>query len=372
MSWDSNGGNQGPWGGGNRNRGGRGNPPDIEDLIRKGQERLKTLFPQGGHGGRGLVGGLVVLALLWASTGFYRVTERQQAVVLRFGKWTGVTYTSGLRYHLPYPFEQAFIEEVTKVRNIDSRVSPQANSLLSGKYRLMGDNSLNSSPNMLTGDMNIADVKYKVQWYIKDLGQFLFKAQSPEVTVRMAAESVVREAVAQASIAGILSRDRSRIEDQAAKLLQNLVDEYKLGVQIMRVQLQEVDPPSRVKDSFFDVQRAEADKNTKRNGAESYRNSIIPVANGKAVEIVKKAEAYAESLVKQAEGEAGRFNLIFDQLKKSPETIRKKIYFDAMKKIYEKAQKFIVQQDKGGAFTSYLPLPEVKKRSPKAEVQESQ
>jgi modulator of FtsH protease HflK len=353
---------EGPWGHGDNNswtkrpkRGG-GEGPDIEELLKKSQDKFKKFFPKGGKGsGRTLwyvAGGIF---FLWLLTGIYTVQQDEQAAILRFGKWVRTT-DPGLNYHLPTPIETALIRNVTAINIL---TNTNANQTSAGN--LSGEGAL-----MLTGDENIADVQFAVNWRIKSLGDFLFNVKSPESTIRAAADSVVRSVVAQTPIAQILSEGRSKINIQLREMLQKLLDDYKLGVEISQVELLKVTPPtSQVTDAYLDVQRAKADLETKRNNAEFYRNSIVPVARGQAKKIVQDAEAYKAKVMADIDGETSRFKLVYDQYQKAPDVTQKRLYLDTMQAILENAQKLITEGGQG--VLPYLPLPELKIKSVKPE-----
>lgn len=332
--------------------------PDIEDLFKKSQDKLKKLFPKGGKGnGRTLwyiAGGIFVL---WLLTGIYTVQQDEQAAILRFGKWVRTT-DPGLNYHLPTPIETALIRNVTAINILTNTTANQPST-----GNLSGEGAL-----MLTGDENIADVQFAVNWRIKNLGDFLFNVKSPETTIRAAADSIVRSVIAQTPIAQILSEGRSKINIQLREMLQKLLDDYKLGVEVSQVELLKVTPPTaQVMDAYLDVQRAKADMERKRNEAEFYRNSIVPVARGQAKKIIQDAEAYKAKVMADIEGETSRFQLVYDQYRTAPDVTRTRLYLDTMQSILEPVQKLIVDGQKSQGVLPYLPLPEFKHTKTKPE-----
>ncbi len=352
----------GPWGHGDSNswtkrpKPREGGGSDIEELFKKSQDKFKKFFPNGGKGnGRTLwyiAGGIF---FLWLLTGIYTVQQDEQAAILRFGKWVRIA-DPGLNYHLPAPIETALIRNVTAINILTNTNSNQpATGNLSGEGALM-----------LTGDENIADVQFAVNWRIKNLSDFLFNVKSPESTIRAAADSIVRSVIAQTPIAQILSEGRSKINIKLREMLQKLVDEYGLGIEISQVELLKVTPPTaKVNDAYLDVQRAKADLERKRNEAEYYRNSIVPVARGQAKKIVQDAEAYKAKVMADIEGETSRFQLVLDQYLKAPDVTQKRLYLDTMQTILENTQKLIMEGGQGAL--PYLPLPELKRKSVKPE-----
>jgi membrane protease subunit HflK len=370
MSWNNN---DGPWGPGDKDKSSwtkkpkrnQEDSPNLEELLKKGQDNFKKFFPNNGkgndngNGGGGktlwyIAGGIF---FLWLLTGIYTVQQDEQAAILRFGKWVRTT-DPGLNYHLPTPIESALIRNVTSIN-----IFTNSNSTQPAPAGLSGEGAL-----MLTGDENIVDVQFAVNWRIKDLGDFLFNVKSPDTTIRAAADSVVRAVIAQTPIAQVLSEGRSKINVQLREMLQKLVDDYKLGVEISQVELLKVTPPTtQVNDAYLDVQRAKADMERKRNEAEFYRNSIIPVARGQAKKIIQDAEAYKAKVMADIDGETSRFQLILEQFLRAPEVTRNRLYLDAMEFILKDAQKIIVDGEKMQGVQPYLPLPEFKKMKQKAE-----
>ncbi|OJW49128.1 MAG: HflK protein [Alphaproteobacteria bacterium 41-28] len=353
---------EGPWGHGDNNswtrkpRQRNDESLDIEDLFKKSQDKFKKLLPKDGKGGGRtlwyIAGGIF---FLWLLTGIYTVQQDEQAAILRFGKWVRTT-DPGINYHLPTPIETAQIRNVTAINILTNTNANQPNT-----GNLSGEGAL-----MLTGDENIADVQYAVNWRIKNLGDFLFNVKSPDSTIRAAADSIVRSVIAQTPIAQILSEGRSKINIQLREMLQKLLDDYKLGVEISQVELLKVTPPTtQVTDAYLDVQRAKADLETKRNNAEFYRNSIVPVARGQAKKIIQDAEAYKAKVMADIDGETSRFLLVLDQYSKAPDVTQKRLYLDAMQTILESAQKLIMEGGQGTL--PYLPLPELKFKSAKPE-----
>lgn len=373
MAWNPRGGGGGPWGGGggggpwgngggNRpgggggNGGGFGGGPDIEDFIRKGQEKLRRAMPGGPGGGVSGGRGIAVLAALavaaWAFSGIYKVSPDEQGVVLRFGKWVDTT-EPGLHYRLPYPIESVLLPKVTKVNQLllGSRVGAD----------MRGGGRATDESRMLTGDENIVEAEAAVFWRIKDAGKFLFAVRDPELTVKVAAESALREVIGRNPIQAALSDKRDQIAIQTQEELQRLLDAYGAGIHIQQVQLQKVDPPAAVIDAFNDVQRARADQERARNEAEAYRNDIIPRARGEAERLVQEAQAYREQVVDLAQGDAKRFLALYGSYKQAEDVTARRLYIETMEEVLKNATKVVIDPSAKGV-VPYLPLPELKKQ----------
>ena len=357
--------NQSPWGtppGGGRNGDGfrRGpTPPNVDEIIRKVQERIKKFFPGGSaSGGKPLMFGLIILLVVWALSGLYRVLPDEQGVVLRFGKFVKTTQP-GLNYHIPFPVESVLTPKVTKVNRMDIGFRSERDSgFSSGAVPDVPEESL-----MLTGDENIVNIDFSVFWVIKDAGNFLFKIQDPQGTVKAAAETAMREVIARSEIQPILTEGRSKIEIDTQEIIQNILDEYNSGIQITQVQTQKADPPDQVIDAFRDVQAARADMERSKNEAEAYRNDVIPRARGEAQKILQAAEAYKKEVVAKAEGEASRFLSIFNEYKNAKEVTQERMYLETMEKVLADIDKVIIEKNAGSGVVPYLPLPELKKKT---------
>ena len=360
------GGGGGPWGAGGGNSGGPKSPwgrgpggiqPDLEDMLRKGQDRMRRIFPGGVGGARGVGFAVLIGVLLWFASGFYRVAPDEQGVVLRFGQWVR-TAGPGLNYHLPRPIESVLTPNVTRENRIEIGFR-SADGTRAGPKRDVLDESL-----MLTGDENIVDIDFVVFWRVKDAGQFLFNNRQPEATVKAAAESALREAVGQKPIQTVFTEGRAQIEQQTVESLQRLLDEYKAGIEIRQVQMLEVDPPSQVVDAFNEVQRARADKERLRNEADAYRNDVVPRARGEAEKLIQEARAYREEVVARATGDANRFMAIYEAYKVNKDVTTQRIYLETLEEILKGAQKVVIDKSStGSGVLPYLPLPELKKKA---------
>ena len=352
MSWSNQGGG-GPWGGGGGG-GGPGQPPNLDELLRRGQEGLKKIIPGGVGGGRGIaLIGLIAVAI-WLASGFYRVQPDEQGVVLRFGEAIYTT-TPGLHYHWPSPIETALTPKVTRVNRVD--IGFRSVSRRGGE---LSTQDVTEESLMLTGDENIVDINFTVFWLIKDARQYLFNIRAPELTIKMAAESAMREIIGKTPIQPILAEGRRKVEQDTEVLLQRILDDYGSGIQITQLQLQKVDPPGEVVDSFRDVQRARADLERLRNEAEAYRNDIIPRARGEAAKLVQDAEAYKQEVVARSQGDAKRFLAVLNEYKQAKEVTIQRIYIETMEEVMSRTNKIII--DRGPGVVPYLPLPEIQKR----------
>lgn len=366
MAWGDKDGNQpqSPWGnrppsgGGGSGGGGGGNvpPPDIEEILRKSQEKLKQIFPEGGkNNGKGILLIVVIIALLWVSSGIYFVKADEQGVVLRFGKYHRTT-GSGLNYHLPYPIEKVIVPKVTVVNRVEVGIMSGGN----WKKGRVSDSSIPEESLMLTGDENIVDINFEVQWKIKDAPEFLFNVYNPEETVKSVSESAMREVIGKTKIATVLAEGKLQVEQDAKNLLQNTLNSYNAGIEIIAVNLLKADPPAQVIDAFRDVQTARADMETARNQAEAYRNDILPKARGAAQQMILEAEGYKQEVIARAEGEASRFTAVYNEFRQAKDVTKKRIYLETMEEILGGMNKVIIEGKNSQGVLPYLPLSELK------------
>src|SRR5436305_9347257 len=368
MPWSNQGG--GPWGtgGGGGGGGGKGpwgsgpqqpgpTPPDLEEFLRRSQDKLRTVLP-GNLGGKGLA--LIVLAaiFIWGVSGFFRVDPDELGVVLRFGRYVREV-PPGLNYHLPYPIESVLTPKALRVNKIDIGMRVVEDLRRGTTMRDVPEESL-----MLTGDENIVDVDFSVLWKIKPdpkgIEQYLFNIQQPEGTVKAVAESAMREIIGHSTLQPILTGARQNIESAVHELMQKVLDNYGAGVQITQVQLQKVDPPSQVIDAFRDVQAARADSERAQNEAQSYANKVVPEARERAAQITQSAEAYREQTVAEAKGATARFLQVYDEYKKAPDVTRQRMYLQTMERLFGGTDKIIM--DQGGGVVPYLPLDQLTRR----------
>jgi modulator of FtsH protease HflK len=359
--------NNGPWGSGPNNPGprpGGGRPTpneiDLEEWLNKGREHLRRAFPGGGGGnGRGgspLPGNfrifryaLLGVLVLWLGSGFYQVAPNQQGVVLRFGKVARVVQP-GLHYHLPAPVEMVLLPDVTTVNQMRIGQGDPRDEVEESR--------------MLTGDENIVDLDFSVFWRVKDPVEYLFNVRQPDLTLKLVAESAMREVVGQMEIQPILTEKRSQIEADAADLIQKMLDDYKTGVTIMQVQLLNVSPPGPVVDAFNDVQRARADAERARNEAQAYANDILPRAKGAAQRMLEEAQGYKQQVVSLAKGEASRFESVLASYRAAPEVTGTRLYLETMEHVLSGSNKILLDPGaaKSGA-VPYLALPEIGKKN---------
>jgi membrane protease subunit HflK len=358
------GGGGGPWG----PRPGPGQQPDLEEILRRSQDRLRQAMPGGRMGGPFAVLLAVVLIALIGFFGFtVRVNPDELGIVLRFGKYVR-QLPPGLNFRWPYPIEQVELPKVTRINRIEigMRGSSDVRDATS-TIRDVPEESL-----MLTGDENIVDVDFVVFWRIADAPDYLFNIQNPEGTVKAVAESAMREIVGQSDIEPILTGARAKTETAVQELMQKILDSYGAGVQVTQVQLQKVDPPSQVIDAFRDVQAARADQERLQNEAEAYANRIIPEARGEAERILQAAQGYRDQVIALANGDASRFLQVYEQYKKAPDVTRQRIFIETMEKVLGDTDKVIIDDKSGPGVLPFLPLSEftVKKPEPPAEGQQ--
>jgi membrane protease subunit HflK len=365
MPWSNQGGGpwgsggKGPWGSGPQQPGGGSTPPDLEEFLRRSQDRLRTVLPGGNLGGKGI--GLIALAVvvIWGFSGFFRVDPDELGIVLRFGEYVRDA-KPGLNYHLPYPVESALTPKVTRVNRIDIGMR-SGDDLRRGSATRSVDVPEESL--MLTGDENIVDVDFSVFWLIKPdgAGDYLFNIQQPEGTVKAVAESAMREVVGHSDIQPILTGARATIETAVQELMQRTLDHYAAGIQVTQVQLQKVDPPAQVIDSFRDVQAARSDAERAQNEAQTYANRVVPEARGRAAQITQAAEAYREQTVAEATGQTSRFLKVYDEYKKAPDVTRERMYLETMERLFNGTDKIIMDSGSGSqsGVVPYLPLNEL-------------
>jgi len=362
QSGGGGGGGQGPWGGGGGGGGGGGRggqPPDIEAMLRKGQERVRGMLPGGGGASPKFIALLVAVAIaVWLGTGFYTVKPGQQGVALVFGKVVDQT-VPGLHYNLPSPMGEVFTPQVDESRRVD--VGFRGASQIPG--RNTGERDVLEESLMLTSDQNIVDMDFTVLWRISNATDYLFNIRGQEATVKIVAESAMREVVGQTKFDQAVTVGREDIQNKTQALMQSILDSYKSGIVITNLQLQKSDPPGEVIDAFNDVQRARQDKDRLQNEAEAYANSIVPEARGLAAKDIQEATAYREQQIQEARGEADRFTSVYLAYKVAPEVTRKRMYLETIGAVLGQARKIIIDQKGGGpGVVPYLPLPEVQRR----------
>jgi len=366
--WGGGRGGNGSGGGGGGNRGGGfgggsggggfggGGQNDLEDLIRRGQDRMRSVMPPGGLGRIGIIVAIVVAVGIWMLTGFYRVDPGERGLVLLFGEWVNETSLAepGLHYHLPYPIESVELVNVDQVQQTDIGVAPPGSI---GRSNQASDERL-----MLTADQNIIDIQFTVQWRVSNPGFYIFNIKDPQQTVRDVAESAMRQVIGQTDIQQALSEGRDEVAAQTSELIQEILDSYQAGIVITSVTLQDAQPPSQVSDAFEDVQRAQQDLERQRNEAEAYSNRVIPEARGEAQRMIENAQGYKESLLRQAQGQAQRFIDVYNAYALQPELTRQRLYLETLQDVFGKTEKLILDERVQEGAVPYLPLNELRPR----------
>lgn len=363
MSWQNQGGGGGPWGGGQGPwgrgpAGGGQRPPDIEELLRRSQDRMKRFLPGGFGGGRGVILLVLAAAALWAASGFYNVQPNEQGVAMIFGRWVATT-EPGLNYNLPAPIGAVETPPVTELKRVEVGFRSAADSARASTARDLPEESL-----MLTGDENIIDIQFVVFWRIKDAGQFLFNVSEPEYTVKNAAEAAMREIIGQTPFERARTAGRAEIQARSLELIQRILDSYESGILVTQVEMQKVDPPGAVIEAFRDVQAARADKERLINEAQLYFNQITQRAEGEAQQIIREGEGYKEEKIAIATGDASRFLAVFNEYRSQPEITTRRIYLETMSQVLKGMDKVLL--DNSGAGTGavpYLSLNELTERA---------
>ena len=348
---------QGPWGKGPQGGNG-GTPPDLEDLLRRGQERLRRAMPNGSGGLGGFGAGLLLAvgALIWALTGFYTVKPNEVGMNLVFGKFDSKT-TPGLRYNWPYPVGSVVKVPVTDVNSLQIGSSSSDNRLSSRGGR---DDSL-----MLTGDERIVDIDFTVFWQVKADApeKFAFNLKDPRTTIQAVAEASMREVVGRNQLRQIVSGSgsRSQVEADVRTLMQRVLDGYDAGVNINNINVRNLDVPQPVIDSFRDINNAGQDATQTITQAQTYESQIIPKANGEAAQLVREAEGYRIATVDQAQGQTARFTKVLQEYQKAPDVTRERLYLETMERVFAGMDKVIVDQKNSGV-VPYLPLNDLRQR----------
>jgi modulator of FtsH protease HflK len=353
-------GGGGPWGSGPRGGGQR--PPDLEEFLRRSQDRLRNVMP-GNLGGRGIALIVLVALALWGFSGFYTVGPDEVGAVQRFGKFVAPEVQPGLNYHLPYPIETVLTPPALRVNKTDIGIRPAEEFGRRGAQpRDLPEESL-----MLTGDQNIVDVEFSVLWRIKpgNVNDYLFNVQNPEGTVKAVAESAMREVIGRLNVQPLLTggskvtqdKTETSVQDLVQTVLQKTLDSYNAGILIQNVQISRINPPAEVMDSFLDVQAARSDAERAQNEAQTYANRVVPEARGRAAKILQDADAYREQAVAEAKGETSRFLQIYEQYKKAPMVTRERMYLETMERILSDTNKTIIDTGRSGpGVVPYLPL----------------
>jgi modulator of FtsH protease HflK len=336
---------------GNKNNGG---PPDLEELLRKLNLKIASVF--GGKGGAGKTGGgepmrgfgggmgliAAIVLLIWVGSGFYIVDASQRGVVLRFGKLTETTMP-GPRWHLPFPIETVEIVNLSQVRTVEVG------------YRDNVKNKMLKESLMLTDDENIIDIQFAVQYFLKDPAAYLFNNRNPDENVRQAAETAIREVVGKSKMDFVLYEGREQVAAAATKLIQEILDRYKSGILISKLTMQNAQPPEQVQAAFDDAVKAGQDRERQKNEGQAYANDVIPRASGTAARLIQEAQGYKQSVIANAEGDVSRFKQILVEYEKAPAVTRERMYLDMMQQVMGNVSKVMVDQKNGNSLL-YLPL----------------
>jgi membrane protease subunit HflK len=327
-----------PWSnqdGNGRETGGLQQEPDLEELLKAKQRKLKQMVPGASDlPGRVALILAIVLAVTVASFAFtFRVTPDELGVVTRFGKVTRQE-PAGLHFRLPYPIDEVHLPKVTRQNIIEIGMATRG-----------GLSSMREGDMMLTGDENIVDVTLVVFWRIEDALEYLFNIRNPDTTVQEVAESAIREVVGQSDLQPILTVARQKAEQAVQKLMQDVLNRYGAGIRVDRVQLLKVDPPAQVIDAFRDLQAAANDKETLQNQAFAYAGRMIPEARGEAEAILQGAKGYRQQAVAEATGQAARFVKVLDEYTKAPDVTRKRLYLETMERVFGSADKIIIDSN---------------------------
>jgi membrane protease subunit HflK len=340
---------------GKRGGGGDG-PPDLDELWNRLRQRLSGLFggrggPRdvGGPGPRGITGGVWLIVglvlIVWLGSGFYIVDASQRGVVLRFGKYVETT-TSGPRWHIPWPVESVEIVILSQVRTTEVG------------YRNNVKNKVLKESLMLTQDENIIDLQFAVQWVLSDATAYLFNNRSSDETVRQVAESAMREVVGRSTMEAVLYKGREEVRTDAQKSMQHILDQYKTGITVSQMTLQQAQPPEQVQAAFDDAVKANQDRERQINEGEAYRNDVVPKARGTASRLLQEAEGYRQRVIANAEGDASRFKQILAEYSRAPAVTRERLYLEAMQQVYSNTTKILVDQKAGGSML-FLPLDKI-------------
>jgi membrane protease subunit HflK len=343
------GGSRGP-GGGNQG------PPDLDELWRNFNRRLSELFgrrrgpgaeepprpPSGARmgGGAGLLGGIVLA--VWLASGFYIVDAASRGVVLTFGKYAEET-NPGLRWRLPWPIQSHELVNLSQVRTLEVG------------YRNTVKTRVLKESLMLTDDENIVDLQFAVQYVVKDAKDWLFMNRRPDETAMQAAETSMREVIGKSRMDQILYESREEIQIKAQNLMQQILDRYKIGIQVSRVTIQSAQPPEQVQAAFDDAVKAGQDRERQKNEGQAYANDVIPRARGAASRLLQEADGYKQRVIANAEGEASRFRQVLAEYAKAPAVTRERIYIETMQQILNSTSKIMLDY-KGGGNLLYLPL----------------
>ncbi|NGY03830.1 FtsH protease activity modulator HflK [Solimonas terrae] len=342
MAWNEPGPGRDPWNQGPKR--GDNKPPQLDEVLKRFKERFGGKGGGGGSGGlpkqlpSGVVGlAALLIVLLWLASGMYVVDEQERAVVLRFGQHVGTT-SPGLNWHLPWPIESVEVVNVTGVRSVREEAT------------------------MLTQDENIVDVELSVQYRVSNVEDYVFQITEPDLTLKQATKAAVRQVVGQSKMDFILTDGREEVADETKRVLQDLLDQYKAGLAVTEVNLQQAQPPEPVQASFADAIKAREDQARLKNEAEAYANDRLPRARGAAARQIAEATGYRDQVVAKAEGDASRFDQLLTEYRKSQKVTRERLYLDMMRSVLGGSSKILIDADKSSPML-YLPLDQIIKNA---------
>ncbi len=352
---------QNPWGSGGGNQGGGKDPQDLDEFIKNAQDGLRDVMPSNMNGG--ILFGLValIIVLLWLSSGFHIVNPGEHGVIQRFGAWSHTQDQEGLGYHFPAPIETITKVNVNEQRSMNIGFTdsiPTRRGTVSTAKRDIPEES-----QMLTSDRNIVDLQMAIQWDIKSAEDYLFEIQDQENTIKKVAESAIREVVGQTEMFPIITTGRVQIASKVKTIIQENLDEYKSGVNIKQVLIQKAEVHPEVQNAFQDVQSAKQDAENTENEAQVHRERILPEARGQAIKLVQQAQAYKQSKIAQATGDAERFKAIYNAYLTGKDVTKERIYIETMEDVLGNAEKIILDSQGGNqGVVPYLPLNELGKK----------
>lgn len=340
MPWNSPGNNnEDPWKKNSNNQG----PPDLDEIFQNLSRKFGGIFGGGSGGSSGsssgsgggslIVVAIVIAGLLWLGSGIYKITEGEAGVILRFGEYSDTT-TAGLHWHYPYPIEELRQVDMQQVRSTRHQTT------------------------MLTKDENIVEITLTAQYRVKDAPDYLFNVRDPDITLKQAMESAIREIVGKNKVDSVLYEGREVISSDTKALIQDIIDRYETGLILTSLNLEQTQPPSPVQSAFQDVIKSREDLERFIQEAEAYANTIVPQARGEAARIVEEATGYKESIVAKAGGEAERFLALLTEYKKAPSITRERLYLEATQAVYSNSTKIIMDVD-GGNNLLYLPIDKI-------------
>jgi len=342
MAWNEPGNNnqKDPWGNSGGNRGSNQGPPDLDEALRNFQKKLSGIFGGGKGGSSSSSGGglgmgviAVIVLGLWAASGIYKIEQAERGIIMQFGAYKE-TVQSGLHWHIPRPIQKVIKVNVSKVY------------------------SIGVDETMLTQDENIVDIEGTIQYRVDNPTDYLFNTANPEVTLKDATESALRESIGRQKMDFVITEGRASISDDVQKLTQEILNLYKTGLTIAEVNIRQAKPPEAVKAAFDDVNKAREDQVRYLNEAEAYRNEVVPKARGAAARLKAESESYQLEVIARAEGNAGRFDAMLKEYKRSPGVTRDRLYIDMVEQVLGNSTKVMVDVE-GGNNMMFLPLDKI-------------